>query len=99
VETVSTYNGTAGTTAVSDLAKRLRGCGWTQEPEPPLGEHSAELSRAGGTGVERVVVVEAEGVAVAVVGRGRVASNSDNWAAIVDVAIGTSCMAAPDGCH
>ncbi len=99
VETVSTYNGTAGTTAISNLAKRLRGCGWTQEAEPPLGAHSAELSRKGGAGVERVVVVESEGVAVTVVGRGRVAANSDDWSAIVDVAIGTSCLAAPDGCH
>jgi hypothetical protein len=99
IETVSTYNGTAGTTAVSSLAKRLRGCGWTQEAEPPLGEHSAELSRKSGTGVERVVVVESEGVAVTVVGRGRVAANSDDWSAIVDVAVGTSCLAAPDGCH
>ena len=99
IETVSTYNGTAGTTAISDLAKRLRGCGWTQEAEPPLGEHSAELSRKGGSGVERVVVVESEGVTVTVVGRGRVAANSDDWSAIVDVAIGTSCLAAPDGRH
>lgn len=99
IETVSTYNGAAGATAVSNLAKRLRGCGWTQQPEPPLGEHSAELSRTGGTGVQRVVVVESEGVAVTVVGRGAVAANSDDWSAIVDVAIGTSCLAAPDGCH
>jgi len=99
VETVSTYNGTAGTTAISNLAKRLRGCGWTQEAEPPLGEASAELSRKGSAGVERVVVVEAEGVAVTVVGRGKVAASSDGWSAIVDVAIGTSCLAAPDGCH
>jgi hypothetical protein len=99
VETISTYNGTAGTTAISNLAKRLRGCGWTQEAEPPLGAHSAELSRKGSSGVERVVVVESEGVAVTVVGRGQAAANSDDWAAIVDVAIGTSCLAAPDGCH
>ena len=99
IENVSTYNGAAGSTAISNLAKRLRGCGWTQEAEPPLGEHSAELSRTGAAGVERVVVVEAEGVAVTVVGRGRVAANSDDWSAIVDVAIGTSCLAAPDGCH
>ncbi len=99
VENVSTYNGTSGATAISNLAKRLRGCGWTQEAEPPLGAHSAELSRKGGTGVERVIVVESEGVAVTVVGRGKVAANSDDWSAIVDVAIGTSCLAAPDGCH
>jgi hypothetical protein len=99
IETVATYNGTAGATAVSNLAKRLRGCGWTQEAEPPLGEHSAELSRTGGAGVERVVVVESEGVAVTVVGRGQAAANGDNWSAIVDVAVGTSCLAAPDGCH
>ena len=99
VETVSTYNGEVGATAISNLAKRLRGCGWTQEAEPPLGAHSAELSRKGSAGVERVVVVESEGVAVTVIGRGQVAANSDDWSAIVDVAIGTSCSAAPDGCH
>ncbi len=99
VETVATYNGTAGATAVGNLAKRLRSCGWTQEAEPPLGAHSAELSRKGGSGVERVVVVESEGVAVTVIGRGRVAESTDDWSAIVDVAIGTSCLAAPDGCH
>jgi hypothetical protein len=99
VETVATYHGIAGTTAISNLARRLRGCGWTQEAEPPLGEHSAELSRKGGAGVERVVVVESEGVAVTVVGRGQVAAESDDWSAIVDVAIGTACLAAPDGCH
>jgi hypothetical protein len=99
IETVATYNGTDDARAVTALAKRLRGCGWTQEAEPPLGEHSAELSRTGSTGVERVVVVTAEGVTVTVIGRGRVAANGDNWAAIVDVANGTSCLAAPDGCH
>ena len=44
-------------------------------------------------------MVESEGVAVTVIGRGQVAANSDDWSAIVDVAIGTSCLAAPDGCH
>jgi hypothetical protein len=99
IENVATYNGSDDAAAVSALAKRLRGCGWTQGAEPPLGEHSAQLSRTGSNGVERVVVVTAEGVTVTVVGRGALAANTDDWAAIVDVANGTSCMAAPDGCH
>jgi hypothetical protein len=99
IENVATYNGSDDTDAVSALAKRLRGCGWTQGAEPPLGEHSAELSRTGSSGVERVVVVTAEGVTVTVVGRGALAANTDDWSAIVDIANGTSCMAAPDGCH
>jgi hypothetical protein len=99
VENVATYNGSDDTGAVSALAKRLRECGWTQGAEPPLGEHSAELSRTGSKGMERVVVVTAEGVTVTVVGRGALAANTDDWAAIVDIANGTSCMAAPDGCH
>jgi hypothetical protein len=99
IENVATYNGSDDTSAVSALAKRLRGCGWTQGAEPPLGEHSAELSRNGSNGVERVVVVTAEGVTVTVVGRGALAANGDDWSAIVDIANGTSCLAAPDGCH
>jgi hypothetical protein len=100
IENVATYNGTGGVASVSALAKRLRGCGgWTEEAEPPLGEDSAEFSRTSSTGVQRVVVVTSEGVTVTVVGRGGVASNTDNWSAIVDVAVGTSCVAAPDGCH
>lgn len=99
IENVATYNGSDDTAAVSALAKRLRGCGWTQGAEPPLGEHSAELSRTGSNGVERVVVVTAEGVTVTVVGRGALAANTDDWAAIVDIANGTSCLAAADGCH
>ncbi|MEP6760419.1 MAG: hypothetical protein ABJA93_03540 [Sporichthyaceae bacterium] len=99
IENVSTYNGTGDVSAVSALAKRLRACGWTQQPEPPIGEHSAELSRTGGSGVERVVVVTAEGVTVTVVGRGSFAANADDWSAIVDIANGTSCLATPDGCH
>ena len=99
IENVATYNGSDDAAAVTSLAKRLRGCGWTQGAEPPLGEHSAQLSRTGSNGVERVVVVTAEGVTVTVVGRGALAADTDDWSAIVDIANGTSCMAAPDGCH
>jgi len=99
IENVATYNGSDDTDAVSALAKRLRGCGWTQGAEPPIGEHSAEFSRNVSKGVERVIVVTAEGVTVTVAGRGALAANTDDWSAIVDVAVGTSCLAAHDGCH
>ena len=99
VETVATHHEGEDEQAVADLAGRLRSCGWKQEAEPPLGGDSAELSRSTPAGPERVVVVTAEGVSVTLVGRGSVAQNADDWAALVDVAVGTSCVAAPDGCH
>ena len=100
VETVAIHaDGDAAVQAVKAMAKRLRGCGWTLEEEPPLGVDSAQLTRRSPNGVEQLVVVAAEGLTVTVLGRGAVTANQDDWAAIVDVAIGTSCVAAPDGCH
>ena len=100
VETVATHaDREAAVRTVNAMAKRLRGCGWTLEEEPPLGEDSALLTRRAADGPQQLVVVAAEGVTVTVIGRGPVASNQQDWAAIVDVAIGTSCLAAPDGCH
>ena len=99
VETVAIHDGDGAVQAVNAMAKRLRGCGWTLEPEPPLGEDSALLTRSSAGGPLRLVVVAAEGMTVTVLGRGAVTADQDDWAAIIDVAIGTSCLAAPDGCH
>ena len=100
VETVATHaDREAAVRTVDAMAKRLRGCGWTLEEEPPLGEDSALLTRSTSSGTEPLVIVAAEGVTVTMLGRGPVATSADDWAAIVDVAIGTSCLAAPDGCH
>lgn len=100
VETVATHRDAGvAADAVSELSARLQACGWTLGAEPPLGEDSALLTRQRAGAWDRLVVVAAEGVSVTMLGRGSVADSADDWAAIVDVAIGTSCLAASDGCH
>ena len=100
IETVATHrDADAAARAVNELSARLQACGWTLGDEPPLGEDSALLTRQRAGALDRVVVVAAEGVSVTMLGRGPVADSADDWAAIVDVAIGTSCLAASDGCH
>lgn len=99
VETVATHEGEDAARAVNALADRLVGCGWTLQEEPPLGEDSALLTRSGTLGPQQLAIVAAEGVTVTLLARGAVATNPDDWAALLDVAIGTSCLAASDGCH
>ncbi len=100
IETVATHRGAAAAAAaVDELSGRLQSCGWALGDEPPLGEDSALLTRQRAGAVDRLVVVAAEGVSVTMLGRGQVADSADDWNAIVDVAIGTSCLAASDGCH
>jgi hypothetical protein len=98
VETVATHaSPDAARTAVAALVERLRGCGWTPAEASPLGEVSARLNRSGGK--EAVSVFAAEGVTVTLVGTGGVATDADRWDALADVALSSSCPAAPDGCH
>ncbi len=99
LETVATHAADGEVRAVDALAQRLRTCGWTLAEEPPLGEDSAALTKGDPNGRQHLVIVGADGVTVTMVGRGRVADDADDWAALVDVAIGTSCLAASDGCH
>jgi len=100
VETVASHaSGQGAAAAVDGLAHRAVDCGWTQEAEPPLGEDSAALSRTTPDGLQRLVVVASEGVTVTLHGRGQIVDSSEDWAALLDVAIGTACLAAPDGCH
>ena len=96
VQTISTHRTVAAAdAAVASLADRLAGCGWRVGPDPRLG--SASLSAS--DGVHRATVVSADGVSVALVGSGRAVRDEITWSSLVDVAMGTSCAAAADGCH
>jgi hypothetical protein len=96
VQTVSTHeDGDSADAAVAAVADRLVGCGWRLDPDPRLGTASV----AAGDGARRVTVVSAEGVSVVLVGSGRAAGDDLAWSSLVDVALGTSCAAAADGCH
>ena len=105
VQTVSTFRtGPAAEAAVRAVADRLSACGWELGSDMLLGEASAQLSRegtggtAGSGGIELASVIAAEGVTVTLVGTGATAT-PDVWAALADIAIGSACPAAPDGCH
>lgn len=98
-ETVATYRTQADADrARGRLATALKRCGWDPERAPRLGESSSQLGQDGPNGRETVTILTAEGVVVALVGTGS-ATPPDPWDAFLDVALGGSCAAAPDGCH
>lgn len=95
VQTVATYpNGKAADAAVSALGETAAGCGWTGQADPRLGTASV----AADEGPRTMTAVSAEGVVVLLVGTGDFTSDPMRWGSLVDVAVGTSCPAAPHGC-
>jgi hypothetical protein len=100
IETVAIHaDQAAASRSIDALSTRLLGCGWKALPETPMGEDSAGFSRSGSSGLEKLVIVAAEGVSTTLQGNGTLSGNDDTWASVLDIAIGTSCPAAPDGCH
>ena len=95
-ETVATYrdDGTADA-AVKAMGRAAAGCGWAGVSDPRLG--SASVSA--GDGPRSMVAVASEGVVVLLVGEGSAVEHPSRWASLVDLALGSSCPAAPDGCH
>lgn len=95
-ETVGTYRddsaAEAAVTAVENAAAR---CGWSGVTDPRLGSASVAAS----DGARSVVAVSADGVVVLLLGQGDVARDGVSWGSLVDLALGTSCAAARDGCH
>jgi hypothetical protein len=82
--------------AVAQWRSALARCGWSVS-DYALGD--AGLDARSTDGAARVVVTGAEGVVVLLHARGglvRATDELDGWA---DLALGTSCAAAPDGCH
>jgi hypothetical protein len=96
VETVATYpDAEAADKAVADLGEAAVGCGWTAEADPRIGSASVAAT----DGPRTMTAVSAEGVLVLLVGAGDVAAGGARWGSLVDMALGTSCAAAADGCH
>jgi hypothetical protein len=83
--------------AVAELAGQLQACGWTEGSDPRLGTASAAATSADGT--HTAAGISAEGVTVTLVGSGSAASEPARWSALLDLALGSSCPAAPEGCH
>jgi hypothetical protein len=83
--------------AVAAMARQLADCGWQPGRDPRLGTASASADRPDGS--QTVAVTSAEGVTVTLLGSGEVATGGPRWLALLDVAMGTSCSAAPHGCH
>lgn len=98
LQTVATHRSqAAGDRAVRDMSRLLRGCGWTVHPDPRLG--SASTAASNSTDTQTAVVVAAEGVTVTLVGSDGATAHNGRWWSLVDLALGNSCAAAPDGCH
>lgn len=92
-ETIAT--GVDLTRAARAWRASLQGCGYRVVDEA-LGD--AGLRATARDGAEAVLATGTEGVLVVMHARGRLvpAEELDAWA---DLALGTSCVAAPDGCH
>jgi hypothetical protein len=89
----------AAVRAVGRAVLRLEACGWAAGHDPRLGEASRQLTRTTPDGTEQVaLVLAAEGVGVALVGSGS-AAEQGTWESLADLALGSSCLAASDGCH
>jgi hypothetical protein len=95
-QTVNTHADAAGADrAVGRLVAQLRACGWDIGPDPRLGSASATAS----WGAHTLTAVSAEGVTLVLTGSGTAATGNGSWSSLVDLAMGSVCPAAPDGCH
>jgi hypothetical protein len=74
----------------------LRRCGYSVA-DAQLGD--ASVAAVAKDGIDAVTVTGTEGVLVVVHAHGALAQSPDDMAAWADLALGTSCVAAPDGCH
>jgi hypothetical protein len=98
LQTVGTHRSVAAADqAVDRAARRLAACNWTEASDPRLGSASTAASSASGT--RTAVVISAEGVTVTLVGTEAVTVRRSRWSSLLDLALGNSCAAAPDGCH
>ena len=95
VETVATYpDADESDAAVLALRDAVEACGWDNLRDPRLGSAAV----AADDGPRAMTAVSVEGVLVVLVGTGKV-TDGWTWDALVDLAAGSACPAAPDGCH
>ena len=98
VQTLATHRSLAAADRAAVAAgENLADCGWEKLANPRLG--TASVAARSADGGQTAIVLSAEGVTVTLVGSGSAASSRPRWAALADVALGTSCPAAPHGCH
>lgn len=96
-ETVATYaDAAAADASVIALRERLEECGWIGVHDPRLGSAAVAADEGGGRSLTAVSV---EGALVVLVGTGDLPRDTGRWASLVDLAVGSSCPAAPGGCH
>lgn len=95
-ETVATYeDAEAADAAIAALGRSAEACGWVNGTDPRLGS----ASFAAEAGARSMIGVSAEGVMVVLVGEGDFTQDTARWGSVADLALGTSCAAAADGCH
>jgi hypothetical protein len=82
--------------AVAAWRTSLSGCGYDVQDDP-LGD--AGIRATSKDGQDALVVTGSEGVLVVVHAQGGLAGSPDDLDSWADLAFGTSCVAAPDGCH
>lgn len=99
VETVTSYPHGDDAEAVEALGAALPGCGWEIAVAPRLGEASVAATRSGPDGTVHLTAVSAEGALVVLTAEGGLGEDADLWESLADVALGTACSAAPEGCH
>ena len=95
VQTVLSFAHGEDAAAVDALAASFADCGWTAGEAPPLGERSAQATSDAGT----ALVLAAEGAVVVLTGTGGLPDDTAAWEGVADIALGSSCPAAPEGCH
>ena len=88
----------AAVRSVAATASRLAACGFTGDRDPRLGDASAQLVRSTPDGDQVALVVAADGVGVVLLASGAAAAQG-TWESLADLALGSSCAAASDGCH
>lgn len=100
VETVSTHRGVAAAVAaVKALERRLSTCHATSAHDPRIGDASVQVTLTAADGTVTIVTAAAvEGVTFVLSGWGPVTANR-HWSALTDIALGSTCVAAYDGCH
>jgi hypothetical protein len=100
VETVSTHRGVAAAVAaVHALERRLTACHATSASDPRIGDASVQVTLTAPDGtVTKVTAAAVEGVTFVLSGWGPVTATK-HWSALTDIALGSTCVAAVDGCH
>ena len=96
--TVATHRGLgAADRNVDEQLAALRDCGWSPQHAPRLGTASAAATYPDGG--DSAVVLSADGVTVTLVGSGSATASHRRWESLLDLALGSSCAAAAEGCH